>query len=281
MVLNNSDFKKHFKYIQNQMKIPIEPGFQHNPSFIAYENYFASIGNPIPTGEIISQVIANDPNLNNHKKIKEQKSIIEKLVEKVDSTIRDNERQRLCLDISLNVSSMLENLGIWSYVYQGSLIYQADDLKENKVLDYLDSLAINKQGARGHAWIYTKHFPVIDLTAKFQGISNELKELVPSIVMIDENSINEIPKNNDYIMDNDSYLTRRSKTKILNKVFPDLNIWNQQHFTKEFNTPNLKLRYVPMEVGFLDKPITQANNFVKIGGIKSKDFFYEFKKELK
>lgn len=110
-----------------------------------------------------------------------QKTIIERLLASLKKAFKEEELTGRCLDVSQAISHMLNHLGVWAVTYCGTLLYEATGNEEDRTLYYVQDLVHPPPSgdARGHAWVFTPVFPVIDFTAKFQGLTAYLHNAVP------------------------------------------------------------------------------------------------------
>lgn len=246
----------------------IKPGFQHIDELVKYEQKYS-----FATGEAIA-AFARLPQEENNSEL------LDKLIKKLNKSFTKDELYRKCLDVSMIVSSMLDELGIWSCCYMGSII--AEPRGQNPTgLFYLDSILDPMKGseAKGHAWVYTKSHPVIDFTAKHQGGNLEnLKNKIPRPVLASEEFYD--PDLDKFYLDSEksSPSDIRAKMGIIvqESKWPN---WNELHKQVKYTNKKMTLLYTPMSPSFMGEPINLHRTYVTIGGQKPKDFLEDFIRE--
>jgi hypothetical protein len=200
-------------------------------------------------------------------------------VTKIAATASQNELMRLCFDVSLAVSLMLEELGIWALCYMGTLIYDSDT-EGTQVFYYVDDVYAPPKDsqARGHMWIYTPAFPLVDLTAKFQDLRPFFSENTPSPLL--STSEVALPSKPFWYVDaDDPPHVQARKWELLAKQgnYPDFNRYHKPIVHRGA----VNLVFIPMAMGFGEEPLKGFCTQVTIGGESPSDFFESVKADLR
>lgn len=97
------------------------------------------------------------------------------------------DRRRACMDASLALSKMLEEVGIWNAVMRGAFSVEIDGRPDTR--RYFHAFGPLDAGAsvHGHTWILAPPFTVIDVAARLQpwGVPG-LEESIPPVVLSDD-----------------------------------------------------------------------------------------------
>lgn len=249
----------------------VRPGFQHHPIFVQFEREVS-----FNTGEAIA-AFARQANESLTKKQKSQQTIIiRRLIEKIVTEAAGHELMRQCFDVSNVVGMLLEKLDIWAVCYLGTLRYDGNGKCENAAFYYVDDLhnPPENSAARGHSWIFTPAFPVLDLTAKYQPLNRFLNEHTPFPVLVENEVSNFTPRHNWYIDQRDSEQSKAIKQRILDEanMYPD---WNRFHKVV-LCQGIISLEYIPMSLVFFDKPDEVLEARLLFGGKTAALFLQEF-----
>lgn len=253
----------------------VKPGFQYLPELIKYEQETS-----FATGDAIGAFARASYKRYTSKQIKAERKIVKKLINKLVDNFTEDELARKCFNISCIIALMLEELGIWAVVYRGTLIYDAKGTSVNRFLYYIDDLFNPPVGsdARGHSWVFTPSYPVIDLTSKHQPLPDDIKRYVPVPVLVEQDGPYS-PELKWYLDLSESSGLIEEKKKLLDSYlrWP---CWNQLHRKAHFKSNEIDLHYIPMDIMFPEKPLPITDSDVTIGGQLPFDFYKQIKKEL-
>ena len=174
---------------------------------------------------------------------------------------------------------MLEELGIWALCYMGTLIYEneAAGLQRFYFVDDVYKPPKDSQ-ARGHMWIYTPAFPLVDLTAKFQVLRPFFSENTPFPLLSASENTSLSPQSLWYVDPDDPQDLQKRKWELLANEgnYPDFNLYHRPIVHRGI----VNLFFVPMSMGFGDEPLKNFRTTVKIGGKTPRDFFESVRQEL-
>jgi hypothetical protein len=254
----------------------VKPGFQYLPEIVNYE---AEVS--FATGMAVA-AFARDAQsrMTKREKIAESE-IVRQLFSFITARVTSDELSRQCLNVSIICALMLEQLGIWTVVYLGTLLYDSKEDGHDRMLYYVDDLISPppNSAARGHSWIFTPALPVIDLTAKHQELTPYLREHVPCPVIVKREDEFK-PQHWWYISKNDSIEESERKQAVLRTMEVQIPNWNEIHKKAHFENEHLLLHYIPMSLYFGAEPLEQTNFPVRIGGETPVAAFERFKRDV-
>ncbi|MEQ1858442.1 MAG: hypothetical protein ABMA13_00745 [Chthoniobacteraceae bacterium] len=246
----------------------VQPGFQHHPALVAFEESVS-----FATGEAIGAFARQAMRKCSASELKRQRRMIKTLLAHVIANVSPDELMRRCFDASIAITLMLEELGIWAVTYLGTLIYDGCGVLENRSLYYVDDIfdPHPDSEARGHSWIFTPGYPVIDLTARHQPLPLEWSEKIPWPLLLQKDG----PTSPDpmwYLDLMDPPLVAKQKHMWLleQRKYPD---WNRLHPHAHYKANEVYLHFVPMDLMFGDSPLSEFQSSFRIGGKTPFEFF--------
>ncbi|MEQ1859373.1 MAG: hypothetical protein ABMA13_05510 [Chthoniobacteraceae bacterium] len=253
----------------------VHPGFQHHSDLVSFETEVS-----FATGEAIGAFARRAMRRASASELNRQRRIVDKLVAEIVAQVSPEELNRRCLDASIAITLMLEELGIWAVTYLGTLIYDGNGVLPNRSLYYVDDIFNPPENseARGHSWIFTPGYPVLDLTAHHQPLPDEWRSSVPFPILLKKDG----PTSSEprwYLDLSESPMSVQKKREWLlaQRKYPD---WNRVHSHAHFHSNGIILHFVPMDLLFGDSPLKEFKSSLQIGGTTAFDFFNSIRSKL-
>lgn len=246
-------------------------GFQHRQEISDFEQEVEGF----PTSDVIATLIREERKTLLRSEISKQKTTLERLFRRIAAVSTREELSRKCFDVSLGAASMVEALGIRAVVYMGTLIVEDKETGEGHSWYFLNDVfspPVDSQ-ARGHSWIFTSCFSVIDLTAKFQDLAEGTHAKVPSPVLIEKSPV--MPFQEKW------YFSRREEEAVKARKREWLNAngalaWNEVNVNQHLDG-GASIYYMPMRTVFAE-PLEAIKTNVTFGGLKPCEFLEDFKR---
>lgn len=249
----------------------VRPGFQFEPAFVEFAK-----SQSFPIGVAINGFIKRTSKNMLRSELHKQRRIVENLTREILKRASSDELFAKCFDMSVLLSAMLEELGIWTLAYRGTLIFERDSTRIGHSLYYLEDVFnadhARKSNARGHSWVSCTPFAVVDLTARFQNIQ-ELAEFVPAPVLIEGSEQMPIQEKWYFAKAETEEVKERKRAWLIQHQYPELNeVFRNQHLLGE-----VSLFYMPMDCYSFDKPLRSLETNLTIAGIPPFEFLQDFK----
>jgi hypothetical protein len=263
--------KQILKIVRKLLGASVPVGFQYHDAVVQFERETR-----FPTGDAMATLIREErSNLFNRERAA-QKEKVERLICKIASVSTEEELLKKCYDVSLPVAAMIEGLGIRAVVYMGSLLIENEDTGEGDSLYFLNDMFNPPKDsyARGHSWIFTSAFSVIDLTAKFQpSFADKSRLRIPSPVLIENSPVMAIQEKWYFGKNEAEEVKGRKRDWLASNGFP---AWNEAN-VNQHRRDTVSLYYMPMRTAFSDAPIQSLKTAITFGGRTPYEFLQDFK----
>lgn len=114
--------------------------------------------------------------------LNQAETIVSEMVKYMEPKIMFN---GACVDASMVLSSMLDELGVWNYIATGGMtISFKPSTGTPGIVHFAPLMAPGNPAITGHAWIVSPPFNIVDITASKQSYQNsQLKQYVPKITL--------------------------------------------------------------------------------------------------
>jgi hypothetical protein len=249
----------------------VKPGFQNTRKFREFE-----VKLKFASGEAVS-ALAREAHRNLTKKQRvREKRIVKHVVEHIAKHATVEELTRKCFVTSVLLCLILEQFGVWAVMYLGTLLYFSESQNLRKSFYYVNDLYAPPEdsAARGHSWVYTPAFPLVDLTARHQPLPQSMADNVPFPVLIESDDEQLKPQNFWYVDPSDPPEIRRAKIEILQReVVSD---YNEVHHAILCKGP-VDLLYVPMSTQFAPERLHEFESKLRLGGKTVQDVYKAIK----
>ncbi|WP_031485762.1 hypothetical protein [Maridesulfovibrio frigidus] len=174
-----------------------------------------------------------------------------------DELVKDGS-QGACVNMSLALSKILEKLGIWNVMVEGSFnaVYPSSSQITEKFLWQYDSPQhVESRISPGHVWLHCPPFNIIDLTIKYQPYTQKQAEYLPEIVAQEE--VNEFKATINDICSPSTTEWLQSKLATERSFFSTIGFdyFSSKETPKSFNYGDTKLRYIPCSFTAADGPL--------------------------
>src|SRR5258708_957141 len=179
--------KLSLKIVRKLLGAPAVPvGFQHRSGVVEFER---EVG--FATSDAIATLIREERRSLLNSELAKQRKMVRRLCSRIAAVSTEEELLRKCYDVSLVIAAMIEALEIRAVVYMGTMLVRNSETVENRSFYFLQDIFTPPadSNARGHSWISSSCYSVIDLTAKLQPIGASTCARIPSPVLIEHSSV--------------------------------------------------------------------------------------------
>jgi hypothetical protein len=237
----------------DDLAIPIaSPGFYDHPKFVQkekqqddYLNLYASFVNKRTfDSEYLSharEIIPRISNLLYHELVADG-------------------RQGACIDISMVLSRILENEGIWNYIVKGALRINLPT--ECNVPDLFLWPIDKGEFQAGHAWLIAPPFGVVDISLKSQPYPYDVIEYLPDTIHVNDFDYPRVDEDELFSPEAQAFFKRKGITKdlLVAQVLPYLNPFWTVFPPVEFSMAQVRLKYIPTGISASEDPLEEIKS---------------------
>ncbi|MGG0763173.1 hypothetical protein [Bacillus paramycoides] len=205
------------------------------------------------------------------------KEKVKKISEYIANLVIGENKYGQCAEVSLSLTNLLDELGIWNFGVKGSLTISSEDEKFDPQHFY--DMTFNNNVSAPHAWVYVPTVGIIDLTLQKQYYaSKKVSSYLPKYNLIKESDFSYIRANEDDVVDpviqvhpiyKHNGREKIQKVRQFNKKFKAINLISN----------NISFRYIPIAIGLPDAGFDENSNKRKINE-KTLKVIYDEVKEL-
>lgn len=253
----------------------VRPGFQNTPQFMEFEEEIQ-----FPTGNAMIALTRRARATLAPEELGQQRDLVRRMVDLLAREATPEELTRKCLDVSMMVCLILEELGLWAISYMGTLIYDGKQFGGKCYFYFADDVyepPANSE-TRGHAWVYTPAFALVDLTAKHQPLPKPITDNTPFPLLIEDEDTKSRPEPCWYVDLREPPTLRARKMALL----------EQEGWNREYNQVNRPVRhrgpvdllFIPMRATFAPTTTQRIETPMIFGGTPAMEFCERVKAEL-
>jgi hypothetical protein len=159
------------------LSVPTDkPGFYDHPKLKALEK----------TGVDVLEGYARFVSLRDYSKdyLDSMRPQITAGAKRLNQLLLDDGRPGACIDCSMSLSRMFDEMGIWNYTVKGALTLRFPKKNAQEPFHFwpIDE-DVGSGREFGHKWVVAPPFQIIDLTLKLQEYPRPIADLLPNYVM--------------------------------------------------------------------------------------------------
>lgn len=262
-----ADFNESFRKIDRDFAnkgIPTDkPGFYDHPAFVRIEK-----SNPDYLNNYARFV---QKQIYSREYLEASRSVILKTSEILHEELKRDGRLGACVDVSMVLSRILDEEGIWNFSVKGALsIYSTDN---NAALPIHFWPYDTKEIAAGHAWVFAPPFSIVDITLKYQPYDEEVKKLIPDYILIEKGTISEA-RPEEIFSNTYRLMLPPLNRNTIKKYEPKLAKFSEVFPTIQIKKDDLIFRYTPCGIGASDKPLSNITS-LQLNGRHGIDIYKE------
>lgn len=193
------------------------------------------------------------------------------IVQTVADEIKRDGQLGVCMDVSMMLTKVLEELGIWCYAVRGSLTISHPSLNDPTHFWMYDD-----EDVAGHVWVVAPPFEIIDATVRTQPYQRGETKFLPQTVVL-ETADRAHPEAKDFV--SPSILTRQFMMSgplpkdVHLKMFPDLKRVTEYFPSWDVCHDDTTLRYSAAGVTVSDGPSLHSITSRKWNGLLAGEMF--------
>ena len=161
------------------------PGFYNHPAFMAAEQ-----ADPRFLEVYAAWVRARPRSAEYDAHVRRVVPIIARAVE---AEVASDGQLGVCVDVSMMLTKMLEEEGVWCFAVRGALTVSSPELGDPTHFWLTDTKPVP-----GHVWVVAPPFEIVDITLRTQPYERNEAELVPAVVAL-ETAVQINPNAEDYL----------------------------------------------------------------------------------
>lgn len=256
--------KKTLKRVFDNRRIPTEEiAFYNHPNFLAAEQ-------SDPAFLELYGAWVRSRVLNDEYKFR-VRELVPTVVQLVAEEIERDGQMGVCVDASMMLTKMLEELGIWCYAVKGSLTISHPSLVSPTYFWMYDT-----EDVAGHVWVVAPPFEIVDATIRAQPYQRDEVSFLPRTVVL-ETADRAVPEAKDFlapsILSSQFVMSGPPPKDIHLKMFPDLKRVTDYFPSWDVLQGEATLRYSAAGVTVSDGPSLYAITSRRWNGMLAGEMF--------